>query len=77
MYTTLIVMMMCFGVDYHTSVQQNVDKITIFLKKVARARLGSEPGIFCFCLFSHSTTLPLSHSAVNFYNAGAVHNSQS
>jgi hypothetical protein len=33
MYTTLIVMMMCFGVDYHTSVQQNVDKITIFLKK--------------------------------------------
>jgi hypothetical protein len=24
--------------------------------------LGCEPGIFCFCLFSHSITLPLSHS---------------
>jgi hypothetical protein len=29
---------------------------------VARAGLGSKPGIFRFCLFSHSITLPLSHS---------------
>jgi hypothetical protein len=33
----------------------------VFLK-VARAGLGSKPGIFLFHLFSHSITLPLSHS---------------
>jgi hypothetical protein len=32
-----------------------------FLNKRLPA-LGSEPGIFCFCLFSHSIPLPLSHS---------------
>jgi hypothetical protein len=30
--------------------------IYLFILKVARARLGSIPGIFLFRLFSHSTT---------------------
>jgi hypothetical protein len=30
--------------------------------------LGSEPGIFWFCLFSHSIALPLSHSGSPIHN---------
>jgi hypothetical protein len=39
-----------------------VNNVEINFLKVARARLGSEPGIFLFSLFFHSITLPLSHS---------------
>jgi hypothetical protein len=36
-------------------------KVLFLFFQAARARLGSEPGIFWFHLFSHSITLPLSH----------------
>jgi hypothetical protein len=48
----------------HISHNQFLGEIRHFylFKKVARAGLGSEPGIFWFRLFSHSITLLLSHS---------------
>jgi hypothetical protein len=41
-------------------------KVVIFFKGLPG--LGKEPGIFCFHLFSHSTTLPLGHSGSPFCN---------
>jgi hypothetical protein len=47
-------------------VAQKVSPFYIFLK-VARAGLGSKPGIFWFRLFSHSITLQLSHSSPHHF----------
>jgi hypothetical protein len=53
----------CVCLDFRrlaTEMQSGVRFLTFFKKRLPG--LGSEPGIFCFHSFSHSTTLRLSHS---------------